>query len=170
MLSPMPRSIRTPVVAAAALGALAIVPSAALAAPPQCTTADLSAKVGQVGAGAGQRNAPLVLTNHSGHTCKTAGYVGLQLANASGKKIPTSTQRVAGQTPVITLKPGQQAVSQLQWTVIATGSEPVDGPCEPNPSDLLVIPPNQTTQTATAWKSGPVCGFGKFSVTPLKRK
>jgi hypothetical protein len=162
--------LRPTLLAVAGLGALAILPAAASAAPQQCTTADLSAKVGQVDAGAGQRQAPLVLTNHSGHTCRTEGYVGLQLATAGGRKLPTSTARSGGTTPLVTLKPGQKAVTQLSWTVVATGSEPVDGPCEGTPSDLLVIPPNQTTQTATAWKNGPVCGFGKFSITPLKKK
>jgi hypothetical protein len=162
--------LRPTLLAAAGLGALAIVPSAATAATPQCTTADLAAKVGQVDAGAGQRHAPLVLTNHSGHACRTAGYVGLQLTTAHHGKLPTSTARSGGKTPVVTLEPGQKAVTTLGWTVIASGTEPVDGPCEPNPSDLLVIPPNQTTQTATAWKNGPVCGFGKFSITPLKKK
>jgi hypothetical protein len=166
----MPRLIRGPVASAAALGALALIPATASAAPQQCTTADLSAKVGQVNAGAGQRQAPLMLTNHSGHTCRTAGYVGLQLATASGKKLPTSTARSGGNAPQVTLKPGQQAVTTLGWTVIASGNEPTDGPCEGTPSDLLVIPPNQTTQTATPWKNGPVCGFGKFSITPLKKK
>jgi hypothetical protein len=166
----MPSPLRGPLLAAATLALLTIVPAAATAAPRQCTTADLSAKVGQVSAGAGQRNAPLILTNHSGHTCRTAGYVGLQLTTAGGRKVPTSTSRVPGQAPVVTLRPGEKAVSQMQWTVIATGSEPADGPCEPNPSDLLVIPPNQTTQTAAAWKNGPVCGFGRFSITPLKKK
>jgi hypothetical protein len=166
----MLRPIRRLVLAAAVLGALASIPSAASAAAPQCTTADISAKVGQVNAGAGQRQAPLILTNHSGHTCRTGGYVGLQLVTANHKNLPTSTARSGGKTPVVTLKPGQQAVTQLQWTVIATGNEPVDGPCEGTPSDLLVIPPNQTTQTAAAWKQGPVCGHGKISITPLKKK
>jgi hypothetical protein len=155
---------------AAALCVLAIIPAAAPAATRQCTTADLHAKVGQVDAGAGQRQAPLILTNHSGHTCQTEGYVGLQLATAGGKKLPTSTARSGGKTPLVTLKPGQKAVTQLQWTVIATGNEPVDGPCEGTPSDLLVIPPDQRTQTAAAWKQGPVCGHGKISITPLKKK
>jgi hypothetical protein len=162
--------LRPSVLAVAAVGVVAIIPSAASAATPQCTTADLSAKLGQVNAGAGQRQAPLILTNHSGHTCRTGGYVGLQLATGSGKKLPTSTKRVGASTPVVTLKPGQQAVSTLSWTVIATGNEPANGPCEGTPSDLLVIPPNQTTQTATPWKQGPVCAHGAFSVTPLKKK
>jgi hypothetical protein len=166
----MLRPIHLTVAAAASLGALALVPGAASAAAPQCTTADISAKVGAVNAGAGQRQAPLVLTNQSGHTCQTAGYVGLQLETSSGKKLPTSTSRSGGSTPTVTLKPGQQAVTTLAWTVIASGNEPVDGPCEGTPSDLLVIPPNQRTQTATAWKNGPVCGAGKFTITPLKKK
>jgi hypothetical protein len=166
----MPRSLHLTVVAAATLGALALVPGAASAATPQCTTADISAKVGSVDAGAGQRHAPLVLTNHSGHTCQTAGYVGLQLTSSSGKDIPTSTSRSGGSAPTVTLKPGAQAVTTLGWTAIASGNEPTDGPCEATPSDLLVIPPNQRTQTATAWKNGPVCGSGKFTITPLKKK
>jgi hypothetical protein len=166
----MPRSIHLTAVAAATLGALALVPGAASAATPQCTTADISAKVGAVDAGAGQRHAPLVLTNQSGHTCQTAGYVGLQLATSSGKKLPTSTSRSGGKAATVTLKPGQQAVTTLGWTVVATGTEPTNGPCEGTPSDLLVIPPNQRTQTAAPWKNGPVCGFGKFTVTPLKAK
>lgn len=164
------RPIHGPLLAVAAASALALIPSAASAATPQCTTADLSAKLGQVNAGAGQRQAPLVLTNHSGHTCQTRGYVGLQLTTASGKKLPTSTARSGGSTALVTLKPGQQATTTLAWTVIASGDEPVDGPCEGTPSDLLVIPPNMTTQTATAWKQGPVCDHGTFSITPLKRK
>jgi hypothetical protein len=166
----MLRPIRGPVLVAVTLGALAIIPSAASAAKRQCTTADLSAKVGQVDAGAGQRQAPLVLTNHSGHTCQTEGYVGLQLMTAGGKKLPTKAARVSGKTPLVTLKPGQKAVSTMSWTVIASGNEPVDGPCEGTPSDLLVIPPNQTTQTAAAWKQGPVCNHGKISITSLKKK
>jgi hypothetical protein len=166
----MLRPIRGPILAAATLGALAIIPSAASAATPPCATADLSAKVGQVNAGAGQRQAPLILTNHSGHPCQTGGYVGLQLVTATHKPLPTQAARVSGKTPLLTLKPGQQAVSTMSWTVIASGNEPVDGPCEGTPSDLLVISPNQRTQTAAAWKQGPVCDHGKISITPLKKR
>jgi hypothetical protein len=166
----MLRPIRRLVLAAAVLGALASIPSAASAAAPQCTTADISAKVGQVNAGAGQRQAPLILTNHAGHPCRTGGYVGLQLVTANHKNLPTTAARVSGKTQLLTLRPGQQAVSTMSWTVIASGNEPVDGPCEGNPSDLLVIPPNQRTQTAAAWKQGPVCNHGRISITPLKKR
>jgi hypothetical protein len=156
---------------AAAVAAAVVVPVAATgASTPRCHTADLSARLGPVGAGAGQRNANLILTNHSGHTCQTGGYVGLQLATASGKRIPTSTVRIGGPGKVVTLKPKAAAVAPLQWGVISGGNEPVNGPCEPNPSDLLVIPPNETTQTAAAWKQGPVCQQGRFQVRALQKK
>lgn len=165
----MLRVMRTPFLLAAAVGALAVLPSAATAATPRCHTSDLSARVGNVDAGAGQRNATLTLTNHSGHTCRTAGYVGLQLATPAGTAIRTSTKRTGGATPTVTLKPGATAVSTLAWTVIATGDEPTNGPCEPSATDLLVIPPNEMTQTATAWTQGPVCNHGQFTVGPLKK-
>jgi hypothetical protein len=161
--------MRTPLLIVAAVGALAVLPSGASAATPRCHTADLAAKVGSVDAGAGQRNAKLTLTNHSGHPCSTAGYVGLQLATPTGGKIPTGTKRTGGSTPTVTLKPGAQAVATIAWTVIATGSESTAGPCEPNATDLLVIPPNETTQTATAWTQGPVCNHGQFTIGPLKK-
>ncbi len=154
----------------AAAAALAALPAAASAAsPPRCHTADLSAKVGAVSPGAGQRTATLTLTNHSGHTCRTQGYVGLQLASASGKKLPTSTVRTGAKAPVVTLKPDAKAVASLQWGVIAGAGEPVNGPCEPTPTDLLVIPPDERTQTAARWTQGPVCQQGRFVVGPLRK-
>jgi hypothetical protein len=69
----------------------------------------------------------------------------------------------------VTLKAGAKAVAPIAWTVVATGSEPTDGPCEPAATDLLVIPPNETTQTATAWTQGPVCNHGRFTIGPLKK-
>lgn len=156
-------------IGASAFAALALLPAAASAAPPRCHTADLSARVGAVNAGAGQRMATLTLTNHSGHACRTQGWVGLQLADRRGRAIPTSTVRVGGPAPSVRLKPGQRATASLQWTVIASGSEPVDGPCERTPTDLLVIPPDETAQTAARWTQGPVCARGRFQVGPLRK-
>lgn len=161
--------MRTPLIVAAAVGALAVVPASAGAATPRCHTADLSAKVGSVDPGAGQRNATLTLTNHSGHVCRTQGYVGLQLTTSGGGKVPTSTVRSGPAAPPVTLRPGAKAVATMQWTVIATGSEPDNAPCEPTPTQLLVTPPNETTQTATRWTQGAVCAKGKFTIGPLKK-
>ncbi|HEU4656420.1 MAG TPA: DUF4232 domain-containing protein [Capillimicrobium sp.] len=157
-------------IGAGALAAVLAVPGMAAAATPRCHTADLSARVGQVQAGAGQRQATLTLRNHSGHTCHTQGYVGLQLADARGRALPTSTVRVDGPAPKVRLRPGARAVATLQWGVIPAGNEPADGPCEPTPTDLLVIPPDETTQTAARWTQGPVCQRGRFEVGPLRRK
>jgi len=155
---------------AGALAALALVPSGAAAANRPCGTPDLTVKLGQVGAGAGQRYAPLILTSKANFTCTMRGYVGLSLTTKIGTSVPTKTVRLPGKKPVVRLKPGQQAVTRLQWTVVATGSEPVDGPCEPNPADLFVTPPGQQLRLHVPWKNGPVCGSGKFSITPVKKK
>ncbi|HEY8584619.1 MAG TPA: DUF4232 domain-containing protein, partial [Capillimicrobium sp.] len=61
---------------ATALALLAALPQTASAAAPRCHAADLSARVGPAQAGAGQRQATLTLTNTSGHTCRTQGWVG----------------------------------------------------------------------------------------------
>jgi hypothetical protein len=154
----------------AGLAALAAVPAAAPAAStPRCHTADLSAKVGAVSPGAGQRNANLTLTNRSRHACRTQGYVGLQLVSVWGEKIPTSTVRTGGPAPLVRLAPGAKAVASLQWGVIAGGNEPVNGPCEHNPPELLVTPPNETRQITTTWTQGPVCQRGRFQVGPLRK-
>ncbi|MBX5440393.1 MAG: DUF4232 domain-containing protein [Solirubrobacteraceae bacterium] len=160
--------MRTSILATAALGALAVLPSAADAAAPACRAADLSARVGDVQPGAGQRTATLSLRNTSGHACRLRGYVGLRLETASGAGLPTSTARTGGPARTVTLRPGGRAVATLQWTVIATGDEPADGPCEGTPSDLLVTPPGQRTATAAPWRNGPVCDRGRFTVTPLR--
>ncbi|HEY8582640.1 MAG TPA: DUF4232 domain-containing protein, partial [Capillimicrobium sp.] len=80
---------------------------------------------------------------------------------------PTSTDRVGGPSAAVRLRPGQRAAAPLAWTVVATGSEPADGPCERTPTDLLVIPPDETAQTAARWRNGPVCDRGRFEVGPL---
>jgi hypothetical protein len=167
-------SPRTPLSIALGAGALAaalsLLPAAAAsAAAPRCTTVELSAKVGGVQPGAGQRQGTLTLTNRSGHPCRTQGFVGLQLADRRGRPLPTSTVRVDGPGRVVRLTPGARAVATLQWGVIAAGNEPVDGPCERTPTDLLVIPPGETAQTAARWTQGPVCQRGRFEVGPLRR-
>ena len=54
---------------------------AAAAAPqlPRCHTSGLSASLGRIDAGAGQRDVRLTLRNRSGHSCRTQGWIGMQL-------------------------------------------------------------------------------------------
>jgi hypothetical protein len=117
---------------------------------------------------AGNRYAALVLTNTSSRSCRAFGFVGLQLTGVSGAKLPTTVIRETQPGPrEITLRPGQSAWSRIHWTVAAGSGEPVTGPCEPQPSKLLVIPPDERTQLTAAWPSGSVCEHGKIFVTAL---
>jgi hypothetical protein len=117
---------------------------------------------------AGNRYAALVLTNTSSGSCRTYGYVGLQLTGAGGTKMPTTVVRETRQSPhAITLRPGQSAWTRIHWTVASGAGEPVTGPCEPQVSRLLVIPPDERTQLTAGWPSGSVCEHGKIFVTAL---
>lgn len=164
---------RTAPIAAVGAGALAFaglaaLPAAVPAAAPRCQAEDLTARVVDVEPGAGQRMARLVLVNRSDRACRTRGWVRLQLVDRRGRPLPTSTARVGGPAERVLLRPGQHAVSSLQWTVIATGDEPADGPCQPTPRALRVTPPGTSTSTTARWTQGPVCAGGRFALGPLR--
>ena len=117
--------------------------------------------------GAGQRYAILVLTNASAVPCRVFGYPGLQLASASSQPIATKVVRIAETAPLVTLAPGQDAYTQLHWTIVPAGDESATT-CEPLPSVLLVIPPDETAALRTSWLGGSVCQHGMIDVTPFK--
>jgi hypothetical protein len=92
------------------------------------------------------------------------GYGGLQLATASRRPLPTIQRRDPMHPPrLVRLAPGGKASTVLSWGVVPSGSEPVTGPCEPVPSLLLVIPPDETTQLAVPWRFGSVCQRGTIT-------
>jgi len=130
----------------------------------RCRTPDLTGALSGLNSSTGHRYARLVLTNVSGHTCTVYGYGGLQLATASRQPLPTIQRRDPTHPPrLVRLAPGGKASSVLAWGVVPSGSEPVTGPCEPQPSLLLVIPPDETTQLAVPWRSGSVCQHGEIT-------
>lgn len=131
----------------------------------RCHTDQLRGRLRALDPGAGNRFAALVLTNESDRTCRTFGWVGLQLASPGDKPVPTRVVRT-GKPRGLVLKAGQSAWSRLQWTVVPTGDEP-DGACERTPTALLVIPPDETTQLTTEWRYGAACDRGKITATPL---
>ncbi len=127
-------------------------------APPSTATS----ATGTPSAGAaGNRYSVLVLTNTSRRTCTLYGYGGIQLAGPDRRPVPTVQRRDPAHPPsLVRLAPGGSASTLLHWTAIAGPDEPVIGPCEPTPTMLLVIPPDETTQLVVPWRFGPACGHG----------
>ncbi|HEY7489031.1 MAG TPA: DUF4232 domain-containing protein [Streptosporangiaceae bacterium] len=156
----------------------AAVPSASAAAPStpraaaadtaRCHTSQLSGRVRMLEPAAGNRYAALVLTNTSNRHCTTYGFVGMQLAGAKGNDLPTEVVRETRPAAVrVTLRPGQSAWTRIHWTVAAGSGESSTGQCEPTPSRLLVIPPDERTQLTAKWPGGSVCEHGKILTTAL---
>jgi Protein of unknown function (DUF4232) len=134
---------------------------------PTCATSQLAAAISEPDAGAGQRNAYVTFTNNGGAPCTMFGYVGLQLLDSSGDDIPTDVVRGPGPNDLVTLNPGGQASTTLQWSAIASGNEPDDGPCEANPAQIEITSPNATSSLTQPWNNGPVCGQGEINTVPI---
>lgn len=138
--------------------------------PDRCHTSELTGSLAEGDAAAGNRYATLTLTNTGGEVCTVYGYGGLGLVGPGGGVIPSTQERVAAPDGSggrrTTLQPGDSVSAQLHWTVVATGPEPTTGQCEPTPSELTVIPPNETDSLAVAWTLGPVCSMGEIQQTP----
>jgi hypothetical protein len=159
---------RTPITITALALAAAIVPAAgASTGLPPCHTADLSARLGRIDAGAGQRYETLTLTNVSHHACHTYGYVGMQFLDGHGRPLPTHVMRDHSRQPHrVVLAPGHRATATLHWTVIPSTIDP-HGQCGPAPRRVQITPPDQTTHLTIRWPGGQVCGRGRVSVSRL---
>jgi uncharacterized protein DUF4232 len=134
----------------------------------RCHTGDLAGHVEGHGEGAGQRYAALGLTNVTRSPCTVYGYPGLQLVDASGAPLRTMAQRDQTQPPtLLTVQPQQTVWTVLHWTVVPADDEAANF-CAPNPKQLRVIPPDETTQLSMAFDYGPVCQHGTISVGPFR--
>jgi hypothetical protein len=136
--------------------------------PERCHTPHLAGRVRLLEAAAGNRYATLILTNRSDETCRTFGYVGMQLTGPGGDELPTRVIREPEPAPHrVVLRPGQSAYTHIHWTVVPGAGEPAAGPCAPRPTRLLVIPPDERTQLAAGWSGGAVCERGRIFTTAL---
>jgi hypothetical protein len=136
----------------------------------RCHTADLAGSLRGGDAAAGNRYATLVLTNISHRTCTLYGYGGIQLADAGRRPVPTVQRRDPLHRPsLIRLAPGGRASALLHWGVVPGVGEPQTGRCEPLPSLLLVIPPDEHTQLAVPWRFGVVCQHGTIGQWAYQR-
>ncbi|MGW7825234.1 DUF4232 domain-containing protein [Streptomyces puniciscabiei] len=132
---------------------------------PACRTADLTASLHGMQAGAGNFGKPLVLANQSHRTCTVTGYPGLGLESTQHKtqriKVvwgATYFQRDPGRHTV-TLKPGQSATAGLAWNA-------PQGHTSLTPAYIEVTPPDQHTHLTIPFAPGAI-DAGALHVTAL---
>jgi hypothetical protein len=132
----------------------------------RCTAEMLSGTVEPQDAGAGNRSATLVVTNKSQQLCTLWGYGGLELVDKSRNALPTFAERNLDPEPsLVTLQPGGTAGKTLHWSVVATGDEPTDGPCQPSATAARVLPPDETEPFQVDFDFGPVCAQGRIETS-----
>ncbi|MEV7969251.1 DUF4232 domain-containing protein [Sphaerisporangium sp. NPDC088356] len=137
--------------------------AAGSAAARRCHTGSLAARVGAVGPGAGQRYAPLVLTNTSAKTCWVYGYVGLIMIDGRGDVLRTRTRRDGTPLRRITLRPGAGAYAKMHWTVVPTGRETR---C-PESARLIILPPDEVDAHLEIPFNAAPCDDGRIDVSPM---
>jgi hypothetical protein len=93
--------------------------SGASAATPACTNADLTASYHGGDGAAGTTYGRIVLTNTSGHTCRTGGYGGISyVGDGNGTQIGAAARRTdASHVATFVLRPGQRLHSPIGETV-----------------------------------------------------
>ncbi|MEU4763433.1 DUF4232 domain-containing protein [Actinosynnema sp. NPDC023794] len=132
----------------------------------RCTAAVLAGAVESTEAGAGNRYGKLVVTNNGSSPCTVNGYSGLQLLDAAGNPVPTDLRRTPDPAPSpVVLTPGKAAAANLHWTVVPSGDEPVDRPCQAEAARAAAIPPDETEPMGLQWGLGPVCAGGKIEIS-----
>ncbi|HEX4089503.1 MAG TPA: DUF4232 domain-containing protein [Trebonia sp.] len=118
--------------------------SAAPAAIPSCTTANLAVwvDVSQGSGAAGTIFYPLDFTNTSNHACTLYGYPGVSATNANGRQLGRAAQRDPRyKARKVTIGAGGSAHAILSWVEI--GNFTASG-CKPaNASLIRVYPPNR---------------------------
>ncbi|MET8386019.1 DUF4232 domain-containing protein [Streptosporangium canum] len=128
----------------------------------RCRTGALAARVGAVDAGAGQRYAPLVVTNRSARACWVYGFVGLIMIDRNGDALRTRTRRESVQPHRVTLRPGAGAHARLHWTEVPSGRETR---C-PAAARLMIIPPDEVAHLEIPFTAA-VCDDGRLGITPM---
>jgi hypothetical protein len=132
----------------------------------RCHTSELTGSLGPETAGAGQRYATLILRNTGGRSCTVHGFGGIGLAGAGGAALPTKQVRAGGPPTTVSLAPGATARSALHWGSVNGPGDPPTGACQPAPTTLRVIPPDETDPLSLAWTFGPVCEGGTIEQQP----
>ncbi|MDP9862117.1 MULTISPECIES: DUF4232 domain-containing protein [Streptosporangium] len=128
----------------------------------RCRTEALAARIGPVDAGAGQRYAPLVVTNGSTRTCWVYGFAGLIMIDRDGDALRTRTRRENVRPRRVTLRPGAGAHARIHWTEVPSGGE---RRC-PVSARLMIIPPDEVAHLEIPFTAR-VCDDGRLDITPM---
>ena len=138
--------------------------------PAACTTEQLAAALSPGPVTATRAEALLTLTNISRSMCAVRGYGGLSLARTDARATPSRQARAAGVVATVLLASGASARSTVTWARVGDPAvgEPAAGECEPTPTSLQVIPPDETTALAVPWNGGPVCEQGTLTSSPYR--
>ncbi|UNS98104.1 DUF4232 domain-containing protein [Streptomyces tubbatahanensis] len=128
----------------------------------QCTSSDLSAKVGPNHPGAGQENFALVLTNTSGSNCTVYGFPGFAFVDSDGDQVSLDPERNGDSGETIKLTPGGSAWAPLSFT-----NPEMTGVPTVTPDAALITPPDQRSSLKVDWTGGPVSATGKASVPTI---
>ncbi|WP_369208831.1 DUF4232 domain-containing protein, partial [Streptomyces sp. PU-14G] len=128
----------------------------------QCTSSDLSAKIGPNHPGAGQENFALVLTNTSGSNCTVYGFPGFAFVDSEGDQVSVDPERNGGSGETIELTPGESA-----WAPLSFSNPEMTGVPTVTPDAALITPPDQRSSLKVDWTGGPVSATGKASVPKI---
>jgi hypothetical protein len=108
------------------------------------------------GGAAGSLGITYMFTNTSATACTLGGFPGLQLLNASGQPLTTTTIRNSETPSVVTMQPGRHAWFDIEFPT-QTGFGSLQCPTS---AALAVIPPNDTTALVVRGPGGQIGAYG----------
>jgi hypothetical protein len=125
----------------------------------RCHTAQLSARLGaraafSQGGSTGQTAIPLVYTNTSKTGCQLHGVPGLDLHGPSDPNGPVYQLPRQDRGGNVTLAPGGSASARVVVLSYEQGSLGSAGSTRWTPTQLVTIPPGETTSLTIAWPAG----------------
>jgi hypothetical protein len=126
---------------------------------PTCQPSQLSLTTDAAhssGGAAGSLGITYIFTNTSASTCTLGGFPGLQLLNASGQPLTTTTLRSSETPSTVTLQPGRHAWFDIEFPT-QTGFGSLQCPTS---AALAVIPPNDTTALVVSGSGGQLGVYG----------
>jgi Protein of unknown function (DUF4232) len=126
---------------------------------PTCQPSQLSLMTDPAhssGGAAGSLGITYMFTNTSATTCTLGGFPGLQLLNASGQTLTTTTFRSSETPSTVTLQPGRHAWFDIEF-LTQTGFGSLQCPTS---AALAVIPPNDKTALVVRGSGGQIGAYG----------